>query len=81
MNISEIASTIEDLSYDARTINSIQEVFFQAIFRGETTPESFDWAFDAFGKFTFSFSNKMAQFRDDIYEQMSEERSEENVKS
>ena len=81
MKISEIASTIEELSYDARTINSIQEVFFQAIFRGETTPESFDWAFDAFGKFTFCFSNKMAKLRDDIYEQMSEERNEEIVRS
>lgn len=75
MSISEIASVVEELSYDARTIDSIQQVFFQAIFRGETTPESFDWAFDAFGKFTFKFSDKMAKLRDDIYEQMSEERS------
>ncbi|MEY8299287.1 MAG: hypothetical protein ACLRJC_06300 [Emergencia timonensis] len=81
MKISEIASTIEELSYDARTINSIQEVFFQAIFRGETTPESFDWAFDAFGKFAFCFSNKMAKLRDDTYEQMSKERSEEIVEN
>ena len=81
MSISEIASTIEELSYDARTIDSIQQVFFQAIFRGETTTESFDWAFDAFGKLTFSFSNKMAQLRDDIYERMSEEPSEKIMKS
>ncbi|BDF10039.1 hypothetical protein [Emergencia timonensis] len=31
MKISEIASTIEELSYDARTINSIQEVFFNQL--------------------------------------------------
>ncbi len=32
MSIREIASTIEELSYDARTIDSIQQVFFKQSF-------------------------------------------------
>ena len=53
MSFKELVFTIEELSYDVREIYNFQQVFYEAIFRGEPTPESYEWAFHVFGKIHF----------------------------
>ncbi len=73
MSFKELAFTIEELSYDAREIDSFQQVFFEAIFHGEPTPDGYEWAFHAFGKITASMANQMAQLRERLFENMPNE--------
>lgn len=62
-----MAFEVEDISYEARTINSMQEVLFQAIFRGEPTPEVYEWAFSAFGEMTENMFKHISMLRDNMF--------------
>lgn len=73
MSIKELAFKVEDMSYDAREVNSMQEVLFQAIFRGEPTPEPYEWAFGAFGKMTESMFEKLEVLREEMFELISDD--------
>lgn len=73
MSFRELAFAIEELSYDAREIDSYQEVFFEAIFHGEPTPDGYEWAFHAFGKTTATLAQKIAELRELLFERLPNE--------
>ena len=59
MEIKELAFKIEELTNKAKVINSFQEVFFQAIFRGEPLPDNYEWAYAEFCQITESMAQNM----------------------
>ena len=59
MEMKELVFKIEKLTNKAKVINSFQEVFFQAIFRGEPLPENYEWAYAEFCQITENMAQNM----------------------
>ena len=70
MEIKNVAFEIEELSYLARAIDSMQEVFYQAIFLGNSTPEPYKWAIDSFGEVTNKLYTQISSLRDNLFNEL-----------
>lgn len=72
MDIRSIAFRVEELSYKARAIASMQEVFYDAMFREDSPIGAYKWAFDLFGNVTDDLSEKLGQLRDEMFANLPE---------
>lgn len=76
MTVKEIAFEIENLQIDAEKVNSFQNALFEAIYRGDNAPETYELAFVALGDYTFSLKNKLDKVTKELFEIMRTEKGE-----
>lgn len=76
MTVKEIAYELEALQIEAEKVNSFQNALFEAIYRGDNAPETYEWAFVALGDYTFSLKNRLDEATKELFEIMRAEKKE-----
>lgn len=76
MTVKEIAFEIENLQIKAEKVNSFQNALFEAIYRGNNAPETYEWAFVALGDYTFSLKNRLNEITEELFRIIRAEKKE-----
>lgn len=74
MSIKEIAFKLEELQITAEKVNDLQTVLWQAIYRGDITPESYEWAFMVLGDLTHELKNELSVVMHQVFEKLGAEK-------
>lgn len=74
MSIKEIAFKLEELQITAEKVNDLQTVLWQAIYRGDITPESYEWAFMVLGDLTHELKNELSVVMHQAFEKLGAEK-------
>lgn len=68
MTLKEVVFKVEELQTEAEKINSLQLALFEAVFRGNNAPETYEWAFCVLSDLTFSIKNGLGDLKDNAFE-------------
>lgn len=60
----EILSELEDISIEAKRVNSLAGALFSALYEGSSSHEEYEWAFDSMLNQAHSLSNRLSDLRD-----------------
>lgn len=71
MSIKEIAFKLEELQITAEKVNDLQTVLWQAIYRGDIAPESYEWAFMVLGDLTHELKDELSVMMKKVFEKLS----------
>lgn len=74
MSIKEIAFKLEELQITAEKVDGLQIVLWQAIYRGNIAPESYEWAFMVLGDLTYELKNELSVVMHQAFEKLGAEK-------
>lgn len=60
----EILSELEDISIEAKRVNSLAGALFSAFYEGSGNYKEYEWAFDSMLNQAHNLSNKLTDLRD-----------------
>lgn len=76
MTVKKIAYELENLQNETEKIHSLQNALFEAIYNGNNTPETYEWAFILLGDLTREVKNRLDKVGKELFAVIKNEKKE-----